>query len=42
MDFMFPKEIIVYTKDEFEKALKEKNSFSRRVFKEGKRIYAKA
>ncbi len=42
MDFMFPKEIIVYTKDEFEKALKEKNSFSRRVFEEGKRIYAKA
>ena len=42
MDCMFPKEIIVYTKWEFEEALKEKKSFSNKVFNEGKRIYAKA
>ncbi|MFH1461850.1 MAG: nucleotidyltransferase domain-containing protein [bacterium] len=42
MDFMFPKEIIVYTKAEFEEALKDKNSFSHKICEEGKRIYAKA
>ena len=39
---MVPKDIIVYTKREFELALQDKTSFSFKVKKDGKKVYAKA
>ena len=37
-----PKDIIVYTEEEFVKTINDKNSLSYRVKNEGKKLYAKA
>jgi len=39
---MVPKDIFVYTKEEFEKSARDKTSISFRIKREGERIYAKA
>lgn len=39
---MIPKDILVYTKAEFENAIKDKTSFSYKIKRDGKKLYAKA
>lgn len=39
IDLMIPKDILVYTRDEFESRQNEKSSLSYKVFREGKKLY---
>ena len=41
-DLMVPKDILVYTRDEFEKKSKDVTSLCHKIVNEGKQIYAKS
>ena len=41
-DLMVPKDILVYTRDEFEKKSKDVTSLCHKIVHEGKQIYAKS
>ncbi len=42
LDLMISKDIVVYTKDEFERLRKDKTSLCFKISNEGKKIYAKS
>ncbi len=42
IDMKIPKDVVVYTKEEFDKVSRDITSLMHKIRKEGKRIYAKA